>query len=55
MFRNWNLEGYLLFIYFRYVDINTGLESFYCPEGPYLHIPPIGPNSAFESISFESP
>jgi hypothetical protein len=38
-----------------YVDVNTGLDSFYCPEGPYLHIPPLGPNSAFDAISFDLP
>ena len=30
------------------IDINTGLETFYCPDGPYLDIPPLGPNSAFD-------
>ena len=39
----------------KHIDIDSGLVSYYCPRGRYLHVPPSGPNSVFEAITYNIP
>ncbi|KAL4441700.1 hypothetical protein ABPG74_008697 [Tetrahymena malaccensis] len=39
----------------KMIDINTGLEKFYCPKGEYLHIPPLGPETNFDLQEVQTP
>merc|ERR1711862_750309 len=39
----------------RAVDPKTNLYWWHCPYGRYLHIPPIEPDSAWDTSSFETP
>ena len=37
------------------MDPATGARQFLCPQGRYLHVPPVGPDSAWSSNDFVMP